>query len=57
VEIIMLSSLTAQKVEKYLLQKPEAALTYPFGEDVKVLKVKNKMFATLSFGKRGKAMG
>ena len=39
-----------RQVEKYLLSKPEATLDYPFGTDVKVFKVKNKMFATLSLG-------
>jgi predicted DNA-binding protein (MmcQ/YjbR family) len=40
--------------EKYLLAKPEATLDYPFGVDIKVFKVKNKMFATLAIGKMGK---
>ena len=39
-----------KQVEKYLLSKPETSMGYPFGEDVKVFKVKNKMFATLSLG-------
>jgi len=39
-----------QQVEKYLLAKPEAVLYFPFGDEVKVFKVKNKMFATLSLG-------
>ncbi|MFD2165399.1 MmcQ/YjbR family DNA-binding protein [Thalassotalea euphylliae] len=38
------------EVERYLLAKPVTALDYPFGEDVKVFKVKGKMFATLSLG-------
>ncbi|WP_206486274.1 MmcQ/YjbR family DNA-binding protein [Thalassotalea sp. G2M2-11] len=38
-------------VEAYLLAKPESSLYYPFGEDVKVFRVKKKMFATLSLGK------
>ena len=42
------------KCEKYLLAKPEAILDYPFGVDIKVFKVKNKMFATLAIGKMGK---
>ena len=41
------------KCEKYLLAKPEAILDYPFGVDIKVFKVKNKMFATLAIGKMG----
>lgn len=43
--------MNAEQVEQYLLNKPEATLYYPFGDDVKVLKVKHKMFATLSLGK------
>lgn len=43
--------------EKYLLAKPEAILDFPFGEEVKVFKVKNKMFATLALGKMGKGDG
>ena len=31
----------------YLLAKPEATLDFPFGKDVKVFKVKGKMFALL----------
>lgn len=45
------------KCEKYLLAKPEATLDFPFGEEVKVFKVKNKMFATLALGKMGKGDG
>ena len=43
-----MTSLTYQQAEQYLLSKPEAMLTYPFGDDVKVFKVKNKMFASLA---------
>jgi predicted DNA-binding protein (MmcQ/YjbR family) len=50
-----MSSLTYQQAEKYLLSKPEAQVDYPFGDDIKVFKVKNKMFATLAIGKMGKA--
>ena len=32
-------------VEKYLLSMPGAKLDYPFGEEVAVYKVKDKMFA------------
>lgn len=42
--------MNASQVEAYLLSKPYSALDYPFGPDVKVFKVKNKMFATLSLG-------
>ena len=37
--------------QQYLLAKPETSMGHPFGADVEVYKVKNKMFATLSFGK------
>lgn len=47
----MTNNLNAEQVEQYLLSKREASLDYPFGVDVKVFKVKNKMFATLSLGK------
>ncbi|MCP4985006.1 MAG: MmcQ/YjbR family DNA-binding protein [Colwellia sp.] len=43
--------MTEKQAEEYLLSKPEAVTYYPFGDDVKVFKVKNKMFATLSLGK------
>ncbi|WP_372743336.1 MmcQ/YjbR family DNA-binding protein [Neptunomonas sp.] len=33
---------------KYLLSKPEAIEDYPFGPDVSVFKVKDKMFALLT---------
>jgi predicted DNA-binding protein (MmcQ/YjbR family) len=46
-----------QQAEHYLLSKPESIVDYPFGDDVKVLKVKNKMFATLSLGKVAKEEG
>lgn len=39
------------QVEQYLLAKPEVLIYYPFGEDVKVFKVKNKLFATMALGK------
>ncbi len=41
---------THHQAVQYLLSKPQALLDYPFGDDVKVFKVKNKMFATLSLG-------
>ena len=34
-------------VEKYILSMPGAKLDYPFGEDVAVYKVKDKMFALI----------
>ncbi len=35
-------------VEEYVLSMPYAKLDYPFGEDVAVYKVKDKMFALIS---------
>jgi len=40
-----------KSAEKYLLSKPESRKEFPFGPDVAVFKVKNKMFATLSMNK------
>ena len=37
--------MTHKKVEEYLLSMPKAELDYPFGEDVAVYKVDDKMFA------------
>lgn len=37
-----------KKVEEYLLSMPNAKLDYPFGEEVAVYKVKDKMFALIS---------
>jgi predicted DNA-binding protein (MmcQ/YjbR family) len=53
----MSDSFDYNQAENYLLAKPETILTYPFGDEVKVFKVKNKMFATLSLGKMGKGDG
>lgn len=39
-----------KQVEKYLLSLPGAQLDYPFGEDVAVYKVKDKMFALVPEG-------
>lgn len=39
------------QVENYLLSKPETSLYYPFDDQVKVFRVKSKMYATLSLGK------
>ncbi|WP_085300346.1 MmcQ/YjbR family DNA-binding protein [Cognaticolwellia mytili] len=38
-------------VRKYFIAKPETVEAFPFGDDVSVFKVKNKMFATLALGK------
>lgn len=43
-----------QQATEYLLSKPFAQVTFPFGEETSVFKVKHKMFATLSIGKMGK---
>jgi len=45
------------EAKKYLLGKPEATEDFPFGPDVSVFRVKNKMFATLALGKMGKGDG
>lgn len=37
-----------QKLEKYILSMPGAKLDYPFGEDVAVYKVNDKMFALIA---------
>ncbi len=50
----MVDSLDYTQAEQYLLNQPETKLDFPFGEDIKVFKVKNKMFATLAIGKMGK---
>ncbi|MCR9105240.1 MAG: MmcQ/YjbR family DNA-binding protein [Gammaproteobacteria bacterium] len=38
-----------ERARTYLLLKPEAVEDFPFGPDVAVMKVQNKMFATLSY--------
>lgn len=38
-------------VEEYVLSMPGAKLDYPFGEDVAVYKVNDKMFALIAEGK------
>jgi len=48
------TNLIKTQFQNYLLKKPETELTYPFGADVEVYKVKGKMFATLAIGKMGK---
>ena len=45
-----------QSVKKYLLHKPESTLDYPFGSDVAVFKIKNKMFATFGILKEMEAI-
>lgn len=39
--------MTHNSVEKYVLSMQDAELSYPFGEDVAVYKVKDKMFALI----------
>lgn len=39
-------------VEQYVLSMPNARLDYPFGEDVAVYKVKDKMFALIPEDKK-----
>lgn len=48
-------SLNDREVENYLLSKPETSLYYPFGDDVKVFRVKSKMFATIAHGSTAKS--
>ena len=38
-----------EEVNQYFLSLPEAWLDYPFGDDVRVYKVKNKMFGTMGW--------
>jgi len=45
-----------EQVKQYFLNKPETSMSHPFGENVEVYKVKNKMFATMSLG-TGKEKG
>lgn len=40
--------MTHKEVEEYLLSLPNARLDYPFGEDVAVYKVRDKMFALVA---------
>jgi predicted DNA-binding protein (MmcQ/YjbR family) len=42
--------MTHKEVEEYLLSQPNARLDYPFGEDVAVYKVRDKMFALVKEG-------
>jgi predicted DNA-binding protein (MmcQ/YjbR family) len=43
--------MTHKKVEEYVLSMPNAKLDYPFGEDVAVYKVNDKMFALIPEGR------
>jgi len=42
--------MTHKEVEEYLLSMPNARLDYPFGEEVAVYKVNDKMFALVQEG-------
>lgn len=47
-----------KQAENYSLSRPEATKNYPFGPDVAVFKIKNKMFALLGIcGEKGKELG
>lgn len=43
--------MTHKEVEEYILSMPDARLDYPFGKDVAVYKVDDKMFALIAEGK------
>lgn len=43
--------MTHKEVEDYILSMPNSRLDYPFGEDVAVYKVDDKMFALIREGK------
>lgn len=42
-----MTTMTHKKLEEYILAKPGAKLDYPFGEEVAVYKVVDKMFALI----------
>lgn len=50
-----MTSMNQQMAEHYLLAKSASSLYYPFGDDISVFKVKNKMFATISHGSNAKS--
>ncbi|WP_199609612.1 MmcQ/YjbR family DNA-binding protein [Flocculibacter collagenilyticus] len=43
-------------LKAYFLSKPESTLDFPFGDDVSVFKVKNKMFGLIGFGENEMSM-
>jgi predicted DNA-binding protein (MmcQ/YjbR family) len=45
------SMLTHKQLESFVLSLPDAKLEYPFGKDVAVYKVHDKMFALIAEGK------
>lgn len=42
--------ITHKEVEEYVLSMPNAKLDYPFGKDVAVYKIEDKMFALIAEG-------
>ncbi|MCY4427820.1 MAG: MmcQ/YjbR family DNA-binding protein [Halieaceae bacterium] len=44
------------QARRYLLLRPEAFEDFPFGPDIAVMKIKGKMFATLSRGEQFASM-
>lgn len=50
-ETLVIYYMNYNSAEKYLLSKPESRKDFPFGPDVAVFKVKNKMYATLCMNK------
>lgn len=42
--------ITHKQIEKYILSLPNAILDYPFGQEVAVYKVNDKMFALIQEG-------
>ncbi len=42
--------MTHKEIEEYILSMPNARLDYPFGKDVAVYKVEDKMFALIAEG-------
>ncbi len=47
--------MNSEQAHAYLLSKPETIISYPFGDEVNVFKVKNKVFATISHGENAKS--
>jgi len=41
--------MTFEQLNQYLINKPQVTLEFPFGEDVWVFKVANKMFALVAY--------
>lgn len=47
----MFTPMNHKELEEYILSMPNAKLDYPFGEEVAVYKVNDKMFALIQEGK------